>query len=258
MFEPRELDGELEALREAEAPGAIVLDTEGDFETLPPEQAEELALVTERLDPASAPTAWLSPDAPEILQTYASETFTVGMPGDGSVVWTRQTDPPVLICKPRLDESPADFRDFLIAEALVQVGLDVPEHFLGFFEARYPEFARVAGAQFDPNETYQLAAACYDAALGLQTRDVFAAWDGELFAAWLDAGEHIETRVRGLPSALARGETSFPDASELACSAIKHAAELPAPFDALDTTAYLDHGPEYAIKWLERTLAELE
>jgi hypothetical protein len=258
MFTDRSLNEAVATVRNRHAPDALVLDCERDFETLPPEQAEELALVTDRLDPASAPAAWLPPDAPEILQTYASGTFTVGMPGDGSVVWTHQTNPPVLICKPRLDESPADFRDFLIAEALVQVGLDVPEHFLGFFEARYPEFARVAGAQFDPNETYQLAAACYDAALGLQTRDVFAAWDGELFAAWLDAGEHIETRVRGLPSALARGETSFPDASELACSAIKHAAELPAPFDALDTTAYLDHGPEYAIKWLERTLAELE
>jgi hypothetical protein len=258
MFTERSVSTAVESVRDEHAPDALVLDCERDFETLPPEQAEELALVTDRLDPVTAPDAWLPPDAPEILQTYASETFTVGMPGDGSVVWTRQTDPPTLICKPRIDESPADFRDFLIAEALVQVGLDSPEHFLGFFGEQYPAFASAGRDQFDPTELYQLGAACYDAALGRQTRDVFAAWDGDLFDAWLDAGDHIEARVSDLPGALARGETSFPQATELACSAVKHAAELPAPFDALDTTVYLDHGPEYAVAWLERTLEELE
>jgi len=56
---------------------------------------------------------------------------------------------------------------------------------------------------------------------------------------------------------VARGETTFPAATELACSAIKHDLDLPAPFAALDTLAYRDHGAEYAVRWAEKTVAAL-
>ena len=107
-------------------------------------------------------------------------------------------------------------------------------------------------------ETYQLAAACYDAYLGLQTREAFAGWDGDLFEAWLDAGDRIEDRLEALPGAIARGETSFTDGAEFACSAIKHAGEIPQPFDALDAKVYLDHGPDFAVEWADRTVDALE
>jgi len=259
MFTERELSPAVAAVREQS--GALVLDCERDFETLPPAAAEELGLLVDGLQPFSAPDAWLPPDAPEVLREYASETFTVGMPGDGSVAWTRQTDPPVVVCKPRLDESPAAFADFLVAEAIVQTGLGDPEHFLGFFRERYPEFDAVLGT-LGPVETYQVAAACHDAYLGLATRDVFAGWDGgetaPLFEAWVDAGDRLTGRLQGLPGAVARGETGFADAAELACSAVKHALDIPAPFDALDTAAYREHGAAYAVRWAEKTAETVE
>jgi len=64
-------------------------------------------------------------------------------------------------------------------------------------------------------------------------------------------------RVEGLPGAMAHNRTTFADAAELACSAVKHAGELPPPFDALDTTVYLDYGPDYAVQWVERTIDAL-
>ena len=258
MFTERTLSSSLESVRAEYAAGTLVLDCGSDFETLPAAQAEELSLVTDRLDPLSHPEAWLPPDAPSVLRRYAGPDLTVGMPGDGSVAWTRQTEPPVVLCKPRLEGSPDAFTEFLVAEALVQVGLDVPEQFLGFFGDQYPAFAAATKPTLSSVETYQLAAACYDAYLGLQTREAFAGWDGDLFEAWLDAGDRIEDRLEALPGAIARGETSFTDGAELACSAIKHAGEIPRPFDALDAEVYLDHGPDFAVEWADRTVDALE
>ncbi|MEF8906302.1 MAG: hypothetical protein V5A13_00445 [Haloarculaceae archaeon] len=259
MFTERELSPGVATVREEH--GALVLDAERDFETLPPAAAEDLGLLVDDLDPFSAPDAWLPPDAPEVLREYASDAFTVGMPGDGSVAWTRQTDPPVVVCKPRVDESPEAFRDFLVAEAIVQAGLGDPEHFLGFFGERYPEFDAALDT-LGPVETYQVAAACYDAYLGLATRDVFAGWnDGAtapLFEAWVDAGDRLTGRLEGLPGAVGRGETGFADAAELACSGIKHALAVPAPFDALDADVYREHGAAYAVRWAEKTAETVE
>ncbi|PSP83944.1 hypothetical protein BRC83_06780 [Halobacteriales archaeon QS_1_68_17] len=259
MFREREVTGEVAAVREAHAPGAVVVDCERDFETLDPAVAEDLALLTDRLDPAGYPAAWVPEDAPEQLHRYASDAFTVGMPGDGGVAWTRQTDPPVVLVKPRLRGSPDVFVDFLVAEALVQAGSGLPEHFLPFFEARYRDLA--AAVPLGPADTYQLAAALREAYLGLHTREISAEWDGEypaLFDAWHDAGERLEPRLADLPGELAREETGFGDAAELACSAIKHAVEIPAPFGALDTAAYREHGPTYAVAWAEKTFAALD
>jgi len=260
MFSERTLSGELDRVRAAHAPDALVLDCERDFETLDPAVAEDLLLVTESVDPLSFPSEWVPADAPEELHAFASSDFTVGMAGDGGVAWTHQTEPPVVFVKPRLTGSPDAFVDFLVAEAIVEVGLDVPEQFLGFFGERYPEFATVAGEQLDPVGTYQLAAALFDAFVGLHSRDAFADWADEfpdLFDAWVDAGERLEPRLGGLSEEVAMGRTDFPAAAELACSAIKHGIEVTPPFAALDTSAYREHGPEYAITWAEKTLASL-
>ncbi|QRV17050.1 hypothetical protein JMJ58_09365 [Haloterrigena salifodinae] len=258
MFAARDLSSPVEAVRDEYAPDVRIVDCERDFETLPPAQAEELGLFADALEPASYPVDWLPADAPKLLARYASSDFTVGMPGDGSVVWTRQTDPPTVIVKPRVEGSPESFIDFLLAEALVELNLEVPEHFIGFFEETYPDLNRAV--PLDSNGTYQVAAALYGGWVGLQTCEVFADWHGdhpELADAWQDAGTRLEDRVSGLPRAVARGETEFADATELACAAIKHAIELPAPFAALDTDAYRDHGPEYAIRWAEKTFDSL-
>lgn len=254
MFEARELPRNLEAVREDHAPEALVFDCDRDFETLPSGEAEELGLVVDSLEPASYPSEWLPADAPDVLYRYAGSDFTIGMPGDGSVAWTRQTDPPVVLVKPRVLGSPEAFVDFLLAESLVELGLEVPEHFLGFFEGGYRDLDRAV--DLDSHGTYQVAAALYDGWVGLEVREVFATWHEtrpELGAAWQDAGERLEGRVSGLPQAVARGETDVADATELACAAIKHAIELPPPFAALDTAAYRDHGPAFAIKWAEKT-----
>ncbi|ELY46061.1 DUF7089 family protein [Natronorubrum sulfidifaciens] len=258
MFESRELSASVEAARDVYAPDVQVLDCDRDFETLPPAQAEDLGLLVNSLEPASYPSAWLPDDAPTLLARYVSSDLTIGMPGDGSVVWTRQTEPPLVIVKPRVEGSPDAFVDFLLAEAFVQLDLEVPEQFLGFFEDEYRALDQAVS--LGPNSTYQVAAALFDGWVGLQTREVFAGWHDdhpELAAAWQDAGTRLEDRVSGLPRAVARGETEFADATELACAAIKHAIELPAPFAALDTDAYRDHGPEYAIKWAEKTFDSL-
>ncbi|PSQ29558.1 hypothetical protein BRD06_02560 [Halobacteriales archaeon QS_9_67_15] len=277
MFTERELSAELAAVRDEQAPDALVLDCARDFETVPPAQAEDLALVTDRLTPRSYPTEWLPADAPEILRNYASDELTVGAPGDGGVAWTRQTDPPVVLVKPRLAGSPDAFVDFLVAEALVQVGLDVPEQFLGFFEERYLDLAAAAESRLDATGTYQLAAALYDAFLGLHTREVFAEWRDDhpdLFDAWVDAGERLEPRLADLSSEIATGDTGFGDAAELACAAIKHTVERsstsppsqaredgtepPTPFGALDTDAYREYGADYAVEWAEKTFDRLD
>jgi len=258
MFDERSLTDALAAVRTEHAPDALVFDCERDFETLDPAVAEDLALVVDGLDPQSYPEEWVPADAPDALRRYAGGEFTVGMPGDGGVAWTRQTDPPSVFVKPRLTGSPDAFVEFLLAEALVEVGLDAPEQFLAFFEARYPELA--AATPLSPAGDYQLAAALYTAHLGLRTRAVFADWDADhpaLFAAWRDAGERLEPRLDGLAGEMARGETEFPAAAELACSAVKHDLDLPAPFAALDTGAYRRNGPAYAVEWARKTFAAL-
>jgi hypothetical protein len=260
MFTERSLDGEVAAVRETHAPEALVLDCERDFETLPPAAAEDLALVTDALSPASYPEEWVPPEAPELLARYAGGEFTVGLPGDGSVAWTRQTTPPVVLVKPRLEGSPDTFADFLLAEALVEAGSDLPEGFLPFFGERYGDLAAATRDHLDPAGTYQLAAALFDAYKGLHTREVFGDWrdpSPELFDAWHDAGERLEPRLSGLSSAVASGRTDFPDAAELACSAVKHALELPTPFDPLDTGHYREHGADYAVEWAETTFERL-
>ncbi|AGN01646.1 hypothetical protein L593_08505 [Salinarchaeum sp. Harcht-Bsk1] len=293
MFSERALSAPVAAVRERHAPDAQILDTEQDFETLDPAVAEDLGLLVDRLEPHRYPAAWLPPDSPALLEQYASSDFTIGAPGDGSVVWTRQTEPPTILVKPRIEGSPESFVDFLLAHALVQLGLDVsvpgvedggasgdgavetggpgsppstsppPEHFLGFFREHYPALADAT--PLDPAGTYQLAAALYDAWLGLHTRDVFAEWVGaddedlsKLGDAWQDAGDRLEGRLDGLPGEVARGETDFPDAAELACAAVKHALELPAPYAALDTEAYRNRGAPFAVKWAEKTFDALE
>ncbi|WP_290817931.1 hypothetical protein [Halovivax sp.] len=258
MFDRRDLSSSVGAVRDDYAPDALVFDCERDFETVPPAAAEDLGFVVDALDPATFPSDWLPPDGPALLERYAGDDFTIGMPGDGSVVWTRQTEPPVVLVKPRVRGSPASFVDFLLAEAFVELSMDVPEHFLGFFEEGYRDLDRAVG--LGPAGTYQVAAALYDGWLGLRTGTEFADWHDshpELGSAWQDAGDRLTGRVDDLPGAVARGSTSFPDATELACSAIKHAIELPAPFDALDTAAYRDHGPAYAIRWAEKTFEAL-
>ncbi len=259
MFANRDLSEPVEAVREDHAPDAVVVDCERDFETLPPALGEDLGLLVDSLEPASYPAAWLPADAPTLLTRYVGSEFTVGMPGDGSVAWTRQTDPPVVIVKPRVEGSPESFVEFLIAEALLEVGLEVPEHFIGFFEDGYR--ALDAAVPLGATATYQVGAALYDGWKGLSTRTVFSTFhedSPDLADAWQDAGDRLEGRIAGLPSAVARGETDFPDATELACAAIKHAIELPAPFAALETESYRDHGPEYAIRWGEKTFEALE
>ncbi|QCC51268.1 DUF7089 family protein [Halapricum salinum] len=259
MFDERDLSAPVERVRTEHAPDALVLDVDRDFETLPPATAEQLGLVVDSLEPASYPESWLPADAPELLVQYASETFTVGAPGDGGVAWTRQTDPAVVLVKPRLAGSPESFVDFLLAEALVQIGLDAPEQFLGYFEQRYRDLTDAVAGRLDSAGTYQLAAALYEGYLGLHTRPIFAEWaddQPELHDAWVDAGERLQPRLADLSSDVASGRTDFGDAAELACSAIKHEIEVPPPFAALDTGAYREHGAAFAVEWAERVLGE--
>ncbi|WP_435365273.1 DUF7089 family protein [Haloarchaeobius sp. DYHT-AS-18] len=259
MFSERDLSPSVEAVRDEHAPEALVLDAATDFETIPPAQAEDLGLLVDSLAPTEYDPAWVPEEGPELLRRLAGNEFTIGAPGDGSVAWTHQTKPPVVIVKPRVEGSPSEFIDFLVAEALVEVGLDVPEHFLGFFGEHYRDLA--AAMPLDPNATYQVAAALYDGWLGLHTRDVFAEWltsQPDLGDAWQDAGSRLEGRLDGLAREVALGQTDFADATELACSGLKHAVELPAPFGALDTDAYRDRGAPYAVKWAEKTFETLQ
>ena len=253
MFSERELAGELAAVRDAYAPGAVVLDCERDFETLSPEHREDLLLLVEELTPHEYEDAWVPENSPELLRQLTTTEFVVGMPGDGAVAWTTQTDPPLVFVKARIEGTPEDFADFLVAEALVEAGLGLPERFLGFFEAEYPAFA--AAVDGGPTTAYQVAAACATAFRGLHTREEFETWDIDyprLYDGWVDAGERIQPRLDDLAGELAHGETSFADAAELACSAVKHESEVPAPFAALDSPAFRRHGAEYAVTWAEK------
>jgi len=280
MFSSRELDADLEAVRDRHAPGSPVLDVATDFETLPPAAAEDLGLFVDGLSPASFPVEWLPDDVPEILRTYAGSTFTVGLPGDGTVVRTTQTDPHTVLVKPRADGTPDDFLAFLIADRLVQIGVDptpgplgtddtgshLPESFLPFFGERYLELdaairrpdseTGTSTTGYGPNDVFQVAAALFDAWVGLHTRDAFASWEEtrpRLFDAWRDAGDRLSGRLDDLAGEVARGQTEFPSATEYACSAVRHGLDLPAPFAALDTSAYRDRGAPYAVTWAEKT-----
>ena len=258
MFERRELSADLAAVRDVHAPGALVLNSDGDFETLPPSVAETLLAVVDSLDPLAYDPDWVPADAPEPLSRLAGGEFTVGAPGDGSVAWTRQTEPPTVFVKPRLEGSPDGFVDFLVSEALVEIGLGKPESFLGFFREAYPKLSAATG--LSPADTYQLAAALYDAYLGHHTRETFAGWAGdreELHAQWVDAGERLEPRLSELSTEVAVGRTDVASAAELACAAVKHDLEVPKPFDALDSPAYRSHGPDFAVRWAEKTFAAL-
>jgi hypothetical protein len=258
-FERRSLDGEVAAVREAYAPDALVLDVGRDFETLPPAVAEDLGLLVDALDPTTFPREWLPDDAPEALVRYAGSDFTIGLPSDGTVVRTRQTVPPTVLVKFRARGTPEQFLDFLLAEAFVQLSLDVPESFLPFFGERYSDLDRAIDTT--PADVYQVAAALYEAWVGLQSRAVFAGWTDDypaIHGAWVDAGDRLEGRLADLPGEIARGKTSFAAATEYACSAVKHGLDLPAPFSALDTEAYREYGADYAVRWAEKTYEQLD
>jgi len=284
MFATRPLDDDLDAVREAHAPDSPVLDVDADFETLPPAAAEDLGLFVDGLSPASFPVEWLPDEVPDLLRKYAGPTFTVGLPGDGTVVRTTQTDPQSVLVKRRAEGTPDDFLAFLIADRLVQIGVDpapgslpdgvsdsrLPDSFLPFFGERYPDLDAAirrpdpdTGASttgMGPSDVFQIATALFDAWVGLYTRDAFASWDGtrpRLFDAWLDAGDRIEGRLGDLAGEVARGETEFAGATEYACSAVRHGLDLPAPFAALDTAAYRDRGAPYAVTWAEKTVASM-
>lgn len=260
MFSERSLSAPLEACRDQYAPAVTVLDVDQDFETLPPAVAEDLGLFVDSLEPASYPTEWLPETVPNPLEQYAGPAFTVGMPGDGTVVWTRQTDPPIVLLKQRAAGTPEAFLELLVAEALLEISCELPEQFLPFFGPQYRELADTTG--LGPAAVYQIAAALFDGWVGLQTHNVFESWADTtefepLYETWLDAGQQLEPRLDELSAAVARGETTFPEATEYACSAIKHGLELPTPFAALDTDAYREYGADYAVQWAEKTVSAL-
>ncbi|WP_331235325.1 DUF7089 family protein [Natronorarus salvus] len=258
MFRERGLNDELEAVRAAHAPETLVLDCEADFESLPPEALDELALVTRELHPVSYPTEWLPERTPDPLRRFAGSDLVIGLPEGGSVIWTRQTEPPLCLVKARVQGAPEGFVDFLVANALVEVGLELPESFLGFFGERYTDL--VEALAFSPASSYQVAAALYQGWIGLHTRETFAGWADEfrtLHDEWVDAGERLEPRLDDLSTEVATGETDFAEATEYACGAIRHDLDLPTPFSALDTEAYREYGAEYAVRWAEKTVAAL-
>jgi len=260
MFRHRALSAVLSTAREQYASEAVVLDVAQDFETLPPAVAEDLGLLVETLDPATYPVEWLPDNAPRALKQYASTTFTVGMPGDGTVVWTAQTEPPTVLLKKRAEGTPDAFLEFLVAEAFVQIDCAVAEHFLSFFGEQYAALAAQTG--LGPADTYQIAAALFEGWVGLQTRQVFESWNDDpafesLYETWFDAGQRLDGRLSDLSRAVAHGEMTFPEATEYACSAIKHGRELPTPFAALDTDVYREYGAEYAVQWADKTIMAL-
>ncbi|PSQ56606.1 hypothetical protein BRD22_05110 [Halobacteriales archaeon SW_8_68_21] len=279
MFSTRPLDDDLAAVRDRYAPGSPVLDVETDFETLPPAAAEDLGLFVNALDPASYPAEWLPEPVPDLLRKHVGPTFTVGLPGDGTVVRTAQTDPPTVLVKRRAEGTPDDFPyrkadvrcpDEDKTAAMGRLADRLPETFLPFFGERYPDLDAAirrpdpeTGASttgFGPTDTFQVANALFDAWVGLHTRDAFASWSEEyprLFDAWADAGERLSGRLGDLSAEVARGDTDFPSATEYACSAVKHDLDLPAPYGALDTAAYRERGATYAVAWAEKTFAAL-
>lgn len=252
MFSERALPDDLDRLREEHAVDCQVLDSAQEFETMPEEWVYDLALVTEDIHPLAHPAEWIPEDAIPAVQRTAGVDPAIGMPDDGSVTWTRQTEPPLVLVKPRASQLPETFRKFLIAEAIVEVGMDLPETPVCFFRDRYQEVESILG---EPTAGFQVAAALRRAWIGRQTRDVFSGWADAyppLHRAWRDAGDRLEGRVENIPALLTANELEFAGATELAGNAIKHGIDLPAPFDALDVTAYADEGAPYALAWLEK------
>lgn len=292
MFSPRSLAEDLTEIRAEHAPDSVVLDVESDFETLPPAAAEDLGFFVDELSPASYPDAWLPGETPKLLRRYAGPTFTIGLPGDGTVVRTTQTRPEAILVKRRAEGTPEGFLAFLIADRLVRAGTSpasgalgsdrvpdrgVPETFLPFFGELYVELdeairrphdqlddasdgSRGSPTGFDSTDVFQIAYALFEGWVGLHTREVFSSWEEthpRLYDAWVDAGERLEGRLQELPSEIARGRTDFASATEYACSAVRHGLDLPAPFAALDTAAYRERGAPYAVAWAEKTVSSM-
>lgn len=106
MFSQRTLSSPVQRLHREITPDVLVLDVERDFETLPPAVAEELGLLVDALDPTSYPESWLPENAPAQLTAYAGSQFTIGLPGDGTVVRTHQTEPATVLVKARAETTP--------------------------------------------------------------------------------------------------------------------------------------------------------
>lgn len=256
MFAARDLSDDLAALRDEHAPSARVVETEQEFETMPTDWLFELAIVTDELQPLAYPADWLPDDATSAARRTTDRDPAIGMPDDGSVTWTRQTEPPMVFIKPRAAGLPDEFCDFLIGEALVELGAAYPETPVCFFRERYRSVQSAVGS---PTVAYQLAAALRTGWIGRETRTIFTEWADPypgLHAGWVDAGDRLRDRVESIPTLLNTGEIAFGDATELACSAIKHDLALPAPFAAIDVEAYSEQGPEFAERWIEETAVE--
>lgn len=251
MFSEHELPSDLDAVRATYAPGSRVYACDREFETLDVQWLDDLASRVNEIEPLVYPAAWVPETAPSILERLTRSDLVIGFPEHGSVTWTRQTTPAVVLIRPRGRNSPADFLDFLIAEAFVQIDRAPVEHFLGFFEDQYLDIAALCS----PSEAYQLGAALYTAYVGLDTFEECTGWDEHhprLFNAWQDAGDRLAPRLADLPAAVNRGDTAFADAVEYACSAVKHDLTVPSPFGALDSLAYREYGAEYAVQWIRR------
>ena len=258
MFSEYALGEDLIELCENTDCDTLVVESQRDFEALPEDALFEVALLTEDISPTPCPESWLSEDSPQTLSRLTKNDLAIGLPGDGSVTWTAQTTPPLIIIKPRIAGAPTDFKDFLIAEAILQLSRDHPEHLLSFFREDYRSLEGAVNG--DSDLSYRLAIALYRGWQGLDTRASFQTWEEKyprLGAAWSSAGGHLEGRVSELPTLLADGTMGFGAATELACSALKHDISLPAPFRALDVESFRDHGARFAIKWAERTYAQL-
>lgn len=258
MFTEREVPEHLDSLLEETTPAPLVLDCQDDFEAMPAEWVYDLAIVTDEVAPLSYPTDWIPPNAPEALKRTTGSDPAIGLPGDGSVTWTRQTQPPIVFVKPRATGMPEGFRDFLLAEAIVQIDGGYPETPAGFFEERYGELQDITDS---PEVAYRLSVALLDAWIGLQTRERFGRWRTDrprLWEAWQDAGDRLTDRVGSIPSLVADGTLGFAEATELACSAVKHDIDLPSPYAALDVTTYRDQGAPFAIRWAEKTMDQLQ
>lgn len=257
MFAARDCSATVHGLREEVLADGLVVDCAREFDVLSEDLLYELALFTDDVDPIPYPDDWIPDDAPDPIARLAGADPVVGRPGQGSVTWTRQFDPSLVIVKPRGRELPDRFLDFRLAEAILVCSLDVPEHPLGFFRGRYPVLQATVG---DPDAAMRLASALYEAWIGLTVRPRFEAWAEDhptLHEGWKEAGRLLADRVAELPALRADGSIDFLEATDLACSAVKHGYDLPAPFGALGVNAYRTEGATYALRWLERTVASL-
>lgn len=259
MFHPYGLRDDLQELRDDLAAEVEILECDREFEAMPEDWVYELAFITESIDPVAYPGSWIPPNAPSAMGRYTRADPAIGLPGDGGVTWTVQTDPPLIFVKPRLTGAPEDFRDFLVAEAILQLSLEHPETAIAFFGESYPSLQEAAGD--DPDLAFRLAVSLFDAWKGLETREQFRTWDGSyprLHRAWADAGEQLQPRIDALPRLLSDGSLRFGEATELACSAIKHDLDLPSPFGALDVEAFRERGASFAVRWTETTVDQLD